>query len=55
MNIGKPLRKFEVKPDLIPVPEHLPEPKPEPVPAKTREGSKFAGIVTWEYLVPRTE
>ena len=26
MNIGKPIREFEIKPELIPVPERLPEP-----------------------------
>ena len=35
MNIGKPLREIFLEPELIPVPERLPEPKPEPVPAKT--------------------
>ena len=26
MNIGKPIREVEIKPELIPVSEHLPEP-----------------------------
>jgi len=38
MDIGEPIKEFEITPTVIPVPDHpVREPVPEPVPEPVRE------------------